>query len=311
MLGGLFRAHKIAQLKRRLLADRNPGRRELDAFAELASPAELMETLVQIVEQTNNTEAIEMLGKLPPSEQSIDALCKLISRPRKSYERPDQGQSYYAMIAMGRLDYERKHPKHNAALMRAACECEWSQDYDSHAARAFEKLITGWPFSGGMSRLLSCLNSEVIPEFKRRALSAPISYPHGARLEADRFLPFLEEIAKRDHLASDAKVALHEIQTAFLHRRAQALPNVLQIALTAERYEEVASMAWELKSLAALGVDGAANALARFSANPARRLPKATFHTITNVDMDGTFDHTVQGADEMCSTAELGQRGRS
>lgn len=311
MLGGLFRAHKIARLKRQLLADRDPGRRELEAFAGLASPAELMETLIYIVEQSNTTEAIEMLGKLPPSEQSIDALCKLISRPRKSCERPNESQSYYAMIAMGRLDYERKHPKHNAALMRAACECEWSQDNDSQAARAFEKLITGWPISGGMSRLLSYLNSEIIPEFKRRALNAPISYPYGARLEADRFLPFLQKIAEKDYLASDAKVALHEIQTAFLHRRAQALPNVLQSALTAERYEEVASMAYELKSLAALGVDGAANALARFSASPARRLPKATFQTITNVDYEGSSDHTVRGADEMCSTTDLGQRGHS
>jgi hypothetical protein len=310
MLGGFFRARKIAQLKRRLLADRGPGRRELDAFAELAPPEELIATLIQVAEQTNSTDAIEMLGKLPPSEKSIEALCKLIQRPKKTYERPDWSQSYYAMIAMGRLDYERKHPKHNAALMRAACECEWSQDSDSQAARAFKELITGWPPSRDLSRLLNCLNSEIIPEFKRRALSAPISYPHGARLEADRFLLFLEEIAKKDHLASDAKAALDEIQTVFLHRRAQALPNVLHRALTAERYEEVASMAQELKDLAVLGVDGAAKALAQFNAGPARRLPKATYHTITNVDYEGPYDCTLQGDDEIRSTAELGQGGR-
>lgn len=310
MLDRLFKDRKIAQLRRQLLADRNPSRRELEAFAERASGEMLTATLIQIAEQTDNTHVIEMLGKAPPSEQSIDALCRLISRPKKSYERAGESQSYYAMIAMGRLDYEHKHPKHNAALMRAACECEWSEDNDSQAGRAFEKLITGWLPSRDVSRFRSFLNSEIIPELKRRALSAPINYPYGARLQAERFLPFLEEIAKRDHLGTDAKAALHEIKAAFLHRRAQALPNVLQRALTADRYEEVASMAQELRDLTALGVHGAAKALAQFNAAPARRLPKATYHTMTNVDYEGTYDHTIQGADEMRSTAELGQSGR-
>ncbi len=305
MLSGFFRSRKIRRLKRQALASSYPDRRELAALGQVMAPDEFVKILAECAERTQSSDAVEMLGKMPPSERSIDVLCRIIEQPVKN-----SGLHRFksAMRAMNNLDSLRKHPKHSAALVRAACDCEWSRDVESQAGEAFKQVLLDPRGYKDRKQYLAWLDAAFIAELKHKALGARIIYPYGARLDAEHFLTFLERL--REQAAdSCAQAVLQEIEAVVLQRRAQALPKVLNKALTAERYEDVASMAHELKSLAALGVAGAASALAQFTGSPARRLPQTTWTTRTNVDYEGSYDTTVQGPDAFRSTEELGQRG--